>query len=175
MLRLEEKKELVNDLKEKLSRSKILIATDYKGMNVEAITDLRKKLRESGVEYRVVKNTLLVRATEGTDFAVIKNLFKGPTAVAFSYDDPVAPAKVLTEFAKQNEKLEIKGAALDGRALDVNAIKALSSLPPKEILLAQMLGALNAVPTGFVRVLSAVPQSLLYVLQAIRDKKESAA
>lgn len=173
-MRLDKKKEIVQELHEKFSKSKVVIITDYKGLDVEAINELRRKLRESDIEYKVVKNTLLVRASKDTGVEEIQDSFKGPSAVALSYDDPVAPAKVLTEFAKENEKLEIKIGVMDGNVLDLDSIKALSSLPSREVLLAQVLSAMNGVPTSFVRVLNAMPQQLLYVLQAIKEKKEAA-
>jgi large subunit ribosomal protein L10 len=148
--------------------------TDYKGLDVAAINDLRRKLRESDIEYQVVKNTLLARAAEDTEVALIKDHFKGPSAVAISYDDPVAPAKVLTQFAKDNGKLEIKVGVLNGKVLDAQAIKALALLPSREVMLAQLLATLNAVPTSFVRVLAEVPRSLLNVLTALKDQKEAA-
>ncbi len=173
-MRLDKKKVVVEELHEKFSRSKVVIITDYKGLDVAAVNSLRRKFRDVDVEYRVAKNTLLVRASEDTDVALIKDSFKGPSAVALSYDDPVAPAKVLSDFAKENEKLEIKIGVMEGKILDLNAIKALSSLPSRDVLLAQVLSAMNAVPTSFVSVLSAVPRQVLNVLQAIKDQKEAA-
>ena len=173
-MKLEQKKIVVDQLRDQFAKSKIIIITDYKGLNVAAMTDLRSKLRESNVEYRVVKNTLLTRAAEDTDVALIQDAFKGPSAIALSYEDPVAPAKVLTEFAKQNDKFEIKVGVMGGRVLDFPSIKALSALPSREVLLGQFLAAINGVPTGLVRALSDVPRRLLNVLQAIKDQKEAA-
>lgn len=172
---IDRKQEIVSDIHEKFEKSKIVIVTDYKGLDVATMTDLRAKLREADVEYRVVKNTLLVRAAKDTDAEAIVDSFKGPTAIAMSFSDPVAPAKVLTDFAKENKKLEIKSGVMEGKPLDEAGIKALSSLPSREVLLAQVLSTMNGVPTSFVRVLNAVPQSLVYALSAIRDQKESAA
>jgi len=118
---------------------------------------------------------LLARASEDTGVEAIKEYFKGPNAIALSYDDPVAPAKVLTDFAKENEKLEIKIGVMDGKVLDLDAIKALSSLPSREVLLAQVLSAMNGVPTAMVRVLNAVPQKLMYALLAVKEQKEKEA
>jgi large subunit ribosomal protein L10 len=174
VVKLEEKKQIVENLHERFSRSKVVIATDYKGLDVMMINDLRSKLREADIEFQVVKNTMLVRASEDTDVALIKDTFKGPSAVALSYEDPVAPAKILTEFAKENDKLEIKAGVMDGKVLDIDAIKSLSKLPSREVLLGQFLSQLNGVPTRFVRVLNAIPQQLLNVLQAIKDQKEAA-
>ena len=103
-MKLDEKKRLVEELKDKFSQSKVLIVVDYKGLDVEAMNEMRKKLREVNVECRVAKNTLLLRAADQTEIELIKDSFKGPNAVAVSYDDPVAPAKVLVEFAKDNKK-----------------------------------------------------------------------
>lgn len=139
------------------------------------MNDLRKRLRAEAVEYRVVKNTLLARASEGTGVSAIRDKFKGPVAVAMSYSDPVAPAKILTGFAKENDRLEIKFGVLDGKILTAEGIKALSSLPSREVLLSQMLSLMNAVPTGFVRVLAAVPQKFMGVLNALREKREQEA
>ena len=173
-MKLEEKKQIAENLHEKFSRSKVVIATDYKGLNVGAISDLRKKLREFEVEYRVVKNTLLERASKDTDAALIRDKFKGPTAIALSYKDPVAPAKILVKFAETNKNLIIKAGVLNGKVLDFNSIKALSSLPAREVLLGQLLSAMNGVPASFVRTLCGVPKKFLYVLQAIKNRKEAA-
>jgi large subunit ribosomal protein L10 len=173
-LKLEAKQQITEDLHDRFARSAIIVLTDYKGLDVTTINDLRRKLRESDIEYQVVKNTLLVRAAENTDIALIKDHFKGPSAVAISYDDPVAPAKVLTQFAKDNKKLEIKVGVLNGKVLDVQAIKALATLPSREVMLAHVLSTLNAVPTSFVRVMAEIPRSLLNVLTAIKDQKEAA-
>lgn len=173
-MKLDKKKEIAEELHEKFLKSKIVILTDYKGLDVASVSDLRKKLNDVNVEFKVVKNTLLARASENTDVETIKDDFKGPSAVVLSYDDPVAPAKVITEFAGGNDKFEIKVGVMGGKRLDGNAIKALSSLPSREVLLAQVLSAMNGVPTAFVRVLNAVPQKLLYALQAIKDQKEAA-
>jgi len=173
-LKKEAKQHIVEELHDKFTRSKVLILTDYMGLNVEDMNALRSKLRESEIEYKVVKNTLLRCAAEGTDAAQIIDSFKGPSAVALSYDDPVAPAKVLTDFAKDHDKLEIKIGAMEGKVLDATAIKALSRLPSREVLLAKLLSVMVAVPTGFVTALSGVPRNFLNVLQAIKDQKEAA-
>jgi len=173
-MELEKKKKIVEDLHERFSKSRVVIVTDYKGLDVAAINLLRRKLREAGIEYKVVKNSLLIRAAEDTDVALIDSCFKGPSAVAMSYEDPVAPAKVLTGFAKEHKQLEIKAGVMEGQALDLDKIKVLSNLPSREDLLSSLLSAMNGVPTGFVRVLNAVPQNLLNVLQALKDQKEAA-
>jgi large subunit ribosomal protein L10 len=174
-MKIDEKRGIVEALQDKLARSKVVIVTDYKGLDVAKLNELRGKLRASGVEYQVVKNTLLERASQNTDFAVIRDSLKGPSAIALSYDDPVAPAKVLTQFAQENDKLTIKAGVLKGKLIGPDGIKALSALPSREVLLGQVLSVMNAVPTSFVRLLNEIPRSFLNVLQAIKEEKEKLA
>jgi large subunit ribosomal protein L10 len=174
-MNLEEKKQIVQDLHEKFLKFQVVILTDYKGLDVTKLNTLRRQLREVDSEYRVVKNSLLVRACENTDVELIKDSFTGPSAIAYSYNDPVAPAKVLTAFIKEHNELEIKNGVLNGKVLDLNAIKALSDLPSREVLLGMFLSAANGVSTAFVRALNDVPIKLLNVLQAIKDQKEANA
>jgi large subunit ribosomal protein L10 len=174
-LDITEKKRIAEDLQERFEKSTIVILTDYKGLDVASMNALRRKLREANTEYQVAKNSLLVRASEGNDVTLIKDQFKGPSAIALSYDDPVAPAKVLTDFAKENKKFEIKVGVLNGKIVDFNGIKALSSLPSREILLAQVLSTMNAVPTALVTALSDVPRRMVNLIQALKEKKEAEA
>ena len=173
-MELNKKKQITQDLHQRFSKSSIVILTDYKGLDVESINSLRKKLREAEVEYQVAKNTLLVRASEDTDVSLMKESFTGPSAIALSYGDPVTPAKILTEFAKDNKHLEIKAGVMNGKTLDVEQIKALSALPSREVLLAQVLSAMNGVPRALVTALSDIPRRMVNVLQAIKDQKEAA-
>ena len=174
-MNIESKKQFVQQLNERFGKSKIVILTDYKGLDVATITELRRQLREASVEFEVIKNTMLRLASDGTDVSLIKENFKGPSAVAISYDDPVAPAKILTDFAKKNENLELKIGVMNGKVLNLSSIKALSALPSREELLAKVLSAMIAVPTSLVRALNDVPVRMLNVLQAIKDQKEQAA
>lgn len=174
-MNLANKKDLVADMHELFGKSQIVFTVDYKGLNVADISVLRRELRKSEIDMKVVKNTLLKRASEDTDFSVLNEYYKGPTAVVLSYDDPVAPAKILTSFAKDNPKLEITAAAMNGKVINEAEIKALSSLPSREALLGQVLSVMNAVPTSFVRVLNAVPNGFVNVLSNIKDEKEKAA
>ena len=174
MLNISQKKELVERLAKAFSESEVSILIDYKGLDVLKMTELRAQLRNEGVQIEVVKNTLLERASEGTDAALMKDFYKGPSAIVLSKDDPVAPAKILAKFAKENDKLEIKAGTLSGKLLDVDAIKQLAKMPSKEELLGQLVYTLNAVPTSFVNVLSGVPRSFVNVLNAIKDQKEAA-
>ncbi len=174
MLNISQKKELVERLAKALAESEVSILVDYKGLDVLKMTELRAQLRNEGVQMEVVKNTLLDRASEGTDAALMKDFYKGPSAIVLSKDDPVAPAKILAKFAKENDKLEIKAGTLSGKLLDVDAIKQLAKMPSREELLGQLVYTLNAVPTSFVNVLSGVPRSFVNVLSAIKDQKEAA-
>jgi large subunit ribosomal protein L10 len=171
---IEEKKRITKDLNERFTKAAVVFVTDYKGLDVAAINDLRRKLTEEEVEYQVAKNSLLIRAAEGTDVDLIKDIFKGPNAVALSYSDPVSPAKVLTDFAKDNKVFEIKAGVMDGAVLDSNQIKALADLPSREVLLGMLLSTMNSIPTGFVRTLAEIPRQFLNVLQALKDQKEAA-
>lgn len=170
-----EKVAVVTEIKEKLSRSQGTILTDYRGLNVAQATELRKRLREAGVEYKVVKNTLTILAAREGGFEDIVSLLTGPTAIAFGYDDPVAPAKVISQFAKENQDLEIKGGLLDGKMLDVEGVKALAELPSRDEMLAQVARAFQAPISGLVNVLQGTIRNFVYVLDAVREQKESKA
>lgn len=167
------KEQLVAELVEKLQGAKAAFLANYRGITVEQSNELRTKLREAGVEYRVVKNTLLSLACKDTAFDCLQEHLTGPTALALAIDDPVAPAKVLTEFAKDSKTFELKSGALDGKMLSVADIEALSSLPSREVLLGKMLGSINAPTSNFVGVLAAVPRSLVQVLGAIQEQKSA--
>jgi large subunit ribosomal protein L10 len=173
-LDLIEKKKIVENLQERFSKSAIVIVTDYKGLDVATINELRGKLREENIEFQVAKNTLLTRASAETDVDLIKEHFRGPSAVALSYDDPIASAKIIMDFAKDHEALEVKVGVMNGKTLDAGQIKALSTLPSREELLAKFLSVLNGVPTSLVRTLSEIPKKMIYVLLAVKDQKEAA-
>lgn len=170
-----QKEDLVSQLSTSLGKSHAVVVTDFQGLTVEKMSGLRRKLDEAGANYQVAKNTLVKLAIKGSDAEVITDLLSGSNALSYTSGDPAAMAKALVDFAKDNDKLEIKGGVLGGKLLDYNQIKAIADLPSREVLLATVLGAMNAVPTGFVRVLAAVPQTLVYALAAIRDQKEQAA
>jgi len=174
MLNISQKKEQVKRLAKEFSESEISILVDYKGLDVLKITDLRAQLRNEGVRMEVVKNTLLDRASQGTDAALMKDFYKGPNAIVLSADDPVAPARILVNFAKDNDKLEIKAGALSGKLLTIEEIKQLAKMPSRDELLGKLVYTLNAVPTSFVNVLSGVPRSFVNVLNAVKDQKETA-
>lgn len=173
-MNFEEKKQITKDLNQRFTKAAVVLVTDYQGLDVAAISDLRRKLKEQEVEYQVAKNSLLVRAAEGTHVDLIKDIFKGPNAVALSYGDPVSSAKVLTDFAKDYKVFEIKAGVMDGAVLDSNQIKALAELPSREVLLGMLVATMNSVPAGFVRTLAEIPRQFLNVLQAIKEEKEAA-
>jgi len=170
-LKREEKAHIVQVLHDELQRAQAVFVTDYMGLNVERITRLRRDVANSGGSYRVVKNTLLRRATGGTNADVVSDLFVGPTAVAVALGDPVAVAKALVNFTKENEQFGIKGGVLGGRPIKASDIMELAKMPPREVLLARMLGSLNAPVSNFVGVLAAIVSQLVYVLKAIENKK----
>lgn len=166
----QEKKEAIDVLHEKFARAKTAIITGYSGIEVEQITDLRVKLRESQVEYRVVKNTLARKAVEGTGLELLKDSFTGPVGIALGYDDVVAPARVLFEFAKKQAKLELKIGVLDGKLLQQADIKALAVLPSLNALRGKLVGLLQAPASRMVGVLAAPAGQLARVMKAQADK-----
>lgn len=173
-MKKQSKEVVVAEFAEKLKVTKAAFLADYRGLNVEQTNALRRKLKDAGVEYRVVKNTLLRLAAKDTDSACLDEHLSGPTAIALVNDDPVAPAKALVEFAKQYNVFELKAGMLNGKLLSVADIKDLADLPSREQLIAKMLGSMNAPVSNFVGVLAAIPRSLVQVLAAIKDQKEAA-
>ncbi len=170
----DEKSAIVAELHESLNRAKFAVVTDYCGLTVSEMQQIRIELRKCDSEIRVAKNTLLKRAVTETDNAMLSDDFTGTTALIMAYGDPVGPAKVVAKFAEDYQKFQIRCAALEGEKLSVDQLVALSKLPAKEVLLGQFLSVLNNVPTSFVRVLSGVPRAFLYGLQAIKEQKEKA-
>lgn len=167
----DEKVKKVADLHERLSVSDLVVLTDFTGLDVGEMTELRAKLKEAGATYLVTKNTLLRLAAKETSAEELAEYFIGPNGVTLAQGDVVAAAKVLHEFAKQSKKFEIKVGVLEGSTVAPQDIKALADLPSREVLLAQILGAMNAVPGGFVGVLAAVPRNFVQVLKAIEEQK----
>ncbi|HEY6873974.1 MAG TPA: 50S ribosomal protein L10 [Geobacteraceae bacterium] len=169
----ENKQQVVTELHDKLQRAKAVFLADFRGMNVGKATELRNELRKAAVEYKVVKNTLLDLASRDTDKESLQPHFVGPTAVALSYDDPVAAAKVLSRFAKEQQAtFKLKAGVLTGKPITVADIQALADLPSREVLLAKLLGTLQAPTANFVGVLAAVPGSFVRALNAIKNQKE---
>ncbi|OGR37347.1 MAG: 50S ribosomal protein L10 [Desulfovibrionales bacterium GWA2_65_9] len=171
----QDKAQIIEQLHEKAARANIAVVTDFKGMGVEEMTLLRAKLREAGVDYQVVKNTLARLALTDTSHAVLNERLKENCAVALGYEDPVALAKALSEFAKGSKKLTLRYGSLEGKFLDEEGVKQLAMLPSKPELLAKLLGTMNAVPTNFVGVFAAILRNFLYALNAIKEQKEGGA
>lgn len=165
------KQQIVEEIKEKFQRAVTVVLVDYRGLNVEEVTELRKRFREAGVDYKVYKNTLMIRALNELGEKSFIPYLTGPNAAAFGYDDPVTPAKMLSDFAKDHKELEIKVGIADGRFIDIDGVKALANLPAKEILVAQALSGLNSPITGFVNILQGNIRGLVYALNAIEAKK----
>lgn len=153
---LEKKKAIVAEIADRLKNAQAGVLADYRGLTVEQDTELRKKLREAGVEYTVLKNTLIRFAADEVGLSELDPVLHGPTAIATSTDDVIAPAKVLVEFAKNNEALEIKSGFVDGRVISVDEVKTYASIPSKEVLISKMLGSLQAPISKLARTLDAV-------------------
>ena len=170
---IEAKKQIVLEIKEKMEQSKGVIFYDYRGLSVEEVTDLRNRFRKVGVEYHVIKNSMLKRAADMLEIKGLDSTLAGPTAVAFGMSDPVAPAKVLVEFVKKVKKTEIKAGVLGTKVIDVKGIEALSELPSKEQLIAQLAGTLQAPISGLARSLSGIICKLGYALNAVKEQKEA--
>lgn len=171
MITKEKKVEMLKSLKEKIQRSEAIFVATYRGLKVSEVNKIRRLLREKDGEYRVYKNTLIRLGTKETPFQPVLDYVEGPTALIFSYKDPVEVAKTLKDFTKTHPNLQIKGLVFKGKGYDSQAIEELVKLPPKEILIAQLLGTIQAPVSGFVGVLSAILRNFLYVLKAIEEKK----
>lgn len=172
-----EKQAAVASLKEQLSSAKGAVLTGYKGLTVAQDMKLRSKLREAGVTYHVAKNTMLRIAADELGLEGLDPVLNGTTALAVSADDAVAPAKVIAEFIKENkledtEVLTIKAGVLDGKVIDVAEVKALAALPSREVLIAKIVGSMQAPISGLVNVLQGTIRNAVYVLEAVRAKKE---
>ena len=172
-LNLSEKQAVVAEVAEQVSKAQVIVVAEFRGLKVGNITTLRKQARESGVYLRVLKNTLARRAVEGTAFAALADKMVGPLIYGIS-TDPVAAAKVLNSFAKDNDKLVIKAGAMANYLMDVNGVKALATMPSREELLSKLLGTMQAPITQFVRTLNEVPTKFVRGLAAVRDAKEKA-
>ena len=167
----EQKKVIVAQIKEKFESAHSAVFVDYRGLTVAEVTELRNECRKAGVEYVVLKNTMIELAAKELGIEGLDSYLKGPTAVAFSHKDPASPAKILSDFIKKTKKMELKCAVIDKQTLDAAGAQALADLPPKEVLIAKMMGSLNAPITNFVGVLSATLRSLVYAIEAVRKQK----
>ncbi len=170
---IRQKQEYVDALSEKLKNAIAGVVVDYKGITVADDTKLRKELREAGVEYMVVKNTMLRRAADKADLSELDGILKGSTALAVSQSDHVVAAKVLCKYADKSNSFSVKGGFIEGKVVDTAQIAELSKMPPKEVLLAQALSGFNAPITGFVGVLNANLRGLVCALNAIAEKQSA--
>ena len=169
-LNLEQKKAVVVEVSEQVAQAQSIIVAEYRGLQVGEMTELRAQARKSGVYLRVLKNTLVRRAVDGTPFSGLANEMVGPLVFGMS-SDPVSAAKVLSEFAKANDKFIIKAGAMPNQVMDVKAIQALATLPSREELLSKLLGTMQAPVAKFVRTLNEVPTKFVRGLAAVRDQK----
>ena len=166
-----EKEAVVKELTDKFSSAKSLVITDYLGLNVAEMTELRSKLREAGVEFKVVKNTLATIAANDVEMEEMTEYFSGPTAIAFGEDDAVSPAKVLVEFAKDHEVLEVKAGLLNGEIISKDKVESLAEIPSREELLAKAFASMKAPLSGLVNVLQGNIRGLVQVLNQIKEEK----
>ena len=172
-LNREEKAAVVAEVSAEMAKAQAIIVAEYRGLEVGAITALRKQARGQGVYLRVLKNTLARRAIAGTPFEKLSDQLVGPLIYGIS-SDPVAAAKVLNDFAKSNDKLVLKAGAMPNSVLDANGVKALATMPSREELLAKLLGTMQAPIAQFVRTLNEVPGKFVRTLAALRDQREQA-
>ncbi|MBR1892383.1 MAG: 50S ribosomal protein L10 [Lachnospiraceae bacterium] len=158
MAKVEIKAPIVEEISAKIKDAKAALLVDHRGLTVEQDTELRKQLREAGVAYKVYKNTMMKRAFEGTDFAQLDQLLDGPSALALATDDVTAPARIICEFAKKADKLEVKGAVVEGKFYDIDGVKELSAIPSREVLLSRLLGSMQSPITNFARVIKQIAE-----------------
>lgn len=174
MITREAKEKMLEEVTEELKQADLVIITNYRGLNVQSINKLRGELRKENCRYKITKNTMNRLACRQAGVEELENFFEGPVAIAYSSDDPVAAAKVFKDFAKEHESFEIKGGMLSGQLLDSSAIKALGDIPPREELLARVVGGFQAPISGLVGALHGNMRQLVYTLDAVREQKESA-
>ena len=167
----EQKNQKIQEIKDSFAKAQVAIVSDPTGLSVAEITDLRRKLQKEGADYTVVKNTLAIKAIEGTEYECMGELLKGASAIAFGFNDQVAPAKVLASFIKEVDKAGFKGGAMDGKVLSVDEVKALATLPSKEELYAKMLGCINSPATGIAGCVNGVMSALVRAIDQVRQQK----
>lgn len=158
MAKIEIKKPIIEEISENLKDAKSAVVVDYRGLTVEQDTQLRRKLREAGVVYKVYKNTMINFAIKGTDFEALAPQLEGPTAIAISKDDATAPARVLYEFSKGAEALQLKGGIVEGTYYDADGIKVIATIPSREELLSKLLGSIQSPVANFARVIKQIAE-----------------
>jgi large subunit ribosomal protein L10 len=174
-LKREEKTHLIADLKDKFSKSRAVVFTEYKGLTVADLFDLRRSLRGLNIEYRVVKNTLAKAAASDTSVSLANELFKGPIGIAIGYADPMQVAKKVLEYSKKNNKLKVNGGVVEGKFCNSEDIKSIAELPPREVLLSMLAGVLQAPPGKMAGALAATVIGFAYALKALESKKSVSA
>jgi large subunit ribosomal protein L10 len=167
-----EKGEVISTFRKKFSEAKSVVFTDYKGLTVAEVSELRDFLRKDGIEFRVVKNTLARIASEGTPVSPAKDLFKGPVAVAIGYHDPVIAPKRVLEYVKKNEKLRLCGGIIEGRLYNLDEVKAVAELPSREVLLSMLIGSFQAPLSKMASAFTATIRTMGYALNALKSKRE---
>lgn len=168
----EEKSVCASQLNEKFSRANLAVLTDFSGMRVEEIREVKGRLRSAEGEFKVVKNTVAVRAAVGTSLEGLHNQFKGPTAIVLGYTDPVAPAKALKAIADKQKKLKFKAGVIEGTVVDLDSFRKIAQLPSKAVLIAELARCFNSPMTGFVGSLHGVLGKFVRSLQAVHDKRQ---
>jgi len=168
-----EKGQVITDLREKFSKARSVVFTDYKGMTVAEMTDLRRMLNSSSIDYSVVKNTLAKIASQDTGFSVAQDAFTGPVGIAIGYDDPVLAVKKVLDFVKKNEKLQVKGAVVEGQLYGPKDLKAIAELPSREVLLSMLAGAFQAPLSKLAGALSATVTGFAYAVESLKSKKNN--
>ena len=169
-MKSEQKQQTVAELKDTLGSVAALIVTDFRGLTVDEANKLRQEIKDAECQYRVVKNTLFKRAIAGTEMEGLSDLFRGPCSIAYSFNDPVAPAKVIDKFTDSSKHLKVKGGYLEGEVLDEARVKNLAAMKGKDELRAEFLMTLLAPAQQFVRLIIAAPQNFMYLLNARKDK-----
>ena len=158
MAKVELKQPIVEEISAKVNGAQSVVVVDYRGLTVEQDTELRKQLREAGVTYKVYKNSFMTRAFKGTEFEGLAPYLEGPSAIAISTEDATAPARVLAEFAKKADKLEIKGGVVEGNVYDAKGMAAIASIPSREVLISRLLGSLQSPMANFARVINQIAE-----------------
>lgn len=169
------KKNVVNEISEKFGKAQSAVLVDYRGLNVEEVTEFRALARNIQVDYKIYKNTLIRLAVKENGYDDLLEYLTGPTAIAFTYEDPISGAKVIADFAKNHNNMEIKAGMVDGKVLNEQGVRALAELPSREVLIAKVLGGLNAPISGFVNVLQGNIRGLTIALNQIKEQKEASA